>query len=152
MSSKNYTIYSFDKKGKATTEQVVLSDELQSKADEAKTRYETSKSWIHKRYVYIWMFSMKSYSLSTEDRGKHLKSWQSNIAFGLIRSFIDVFVSTLTERPISFRAQGLNEDGIRNAQNIEHALAVTADVTGFQKESRSALKEGLKTGTFAFAI
>lgn len=141
MALKNYVYYAPDKKGKVVPITVTLTPEQQEQADQAKKRYETSKTWIHKKYVYIWMFAHKSYHLSTEDRQKYLKTWQSNIAFGLIRSFIDVFVSTLTERPISFRAQGLNEEGLKNATNIEHALAVTADVTGFQKESRTALKE-----------
>ena len=150
--SKSYTYYSFDKQGKEVQTTVELTAEQEAQAEQAKKNYETSKAWIHKKYVYLWMYSFKAYHLSTEDRQRYLKSWQSNVAFGLIRSFIDVFVSTLTERPISFRAQGLNEDGLRNASNIEHALAVTADITWFQKESRTALKEGLKTGTFAFAI
>lgn len=141
MAAKNYIVHSFDKKGKAIQTTITLTEVQQAQADQAKKRYETSKAWIHKKYVYIWMFAFKAYHLSTEDRQKYLKTWQSNIAFGLIRSFIDVFVSTLTERPISFRAQGLNEEGLKNATNIEHALAVTADVTGFQKESRTALKE-----------
>ena len=149
---QQYTYSAPDKQGKIIRTTVTLTPEQQSQADQAKKNYETSKAWIHKKYVYIWMFAHKSYHLSTEDRQRYLKTWQSNIAFGLIRSFIDVFVSTLTERPINFQVQGLNEEGIKNAQNIEHALAVSADVTGFQKESRTALKEGLKTGTFAFAI
>lgn len=105
MASKTYIYHSFDSKGKDTTNSVVLSDELEGKAEQAVKRYETSKSWIHKKYVYIWMFAHKSYSLSTEDRAKYINTWQSNVAFGLIRSFIDVFVSTLTERPINFRVQ-----------------------------------------------
>ena len=127
--SKNYTYYSFDKQGKEVQTTVELTAEQEAQAEQAKKNYETSKAWIHKKYVYIWMFAFKAYHLSTEDRKRYLKSWQSNICFGLIRSFIDVFVSTLTERPISFRAQGLNADGLKNAQNIEHALAVTADIT-----------------------
>lgn len=127
--SKSYTYYSFDKQGKEVKTTVELTAEQEAQAEQAKKNYQTSKAWIHKKYVYLWMYSFKAYHLSTEDRQRYLKSWQSNVAFGLIRSFIDVFVSTLTERPISFRAQGLNEDGLKNASNIEHALAVTADIT-----------------------
>lgn len=127
--SKSYTYYSFDEQGKELKTTVELTAEQEAQANQAKRNYETSKAWIHKKYVFIWQYAYKSYHLSTEDRQRYLKSWQSNVAFGLIRSFIDVFVSTLTERPISFRAQGLNEDGLRNASNIEHALAVTADIT-----------------------
>jgi hypothetical protein len=32
----------------------------------------------------------------------NLKPWQSNVAFGLVRSFIDVFISTLTEKPVAY--------------------------------------------------
>lgn len=142
MATKDYNITIFDKsKNKINQPVSLLNDEQVFLVEQAMKRYETSRSWIHMKYVYIWKYAYKAYHLSTEDRQRILKDWQSNIAWGLIRSFIDVFVSTLTERPITFSVQGLNEDGIANADNIRHALATTADVTGFQKEVRFSMKE-----------
>ena len=83
-------------------EYITLTPEQYTIIERADKNYSSSKSWIHQKYVYIWKFAYKSYHLSTADRRRYLKDWQSNIAFGLIRSFIDVFVSTLTERPITF--------------------------------------------------
>ncbi len=137
---------------KYTREYIKLSSEHYSLISRADKNFTSSKSWIHQKYVYIWKFAYKAYHLSTADRQRYLKTWQSNIAFGLIRSFIDVFVSTLTERPITFSVNGLDEQGIQNSDNIRYTLAAIADATGFQKESRYAMKEGLKTGTFAFYV
>lgn len=70
----------------------------------------------------------------------------------MVRSFTDVFASTLTEKPITFNVTGVNQLGIENADNIKNALAYSADVTGFQEEVKESLKEALKTGTFAASI
>lgn len=106
MRKKDYRLTIFDESGKKKNITVQLkSPEQYFLVDQAMTRYTSSKSWIHMKYVYIWKYAYKAYHLSTEDRQAILKNWQSNIAWGLIRSFIDVFVSTLTERPISFAVQ-----------------------------------------------
>jgi hypothetical protein len=81
-----------------------------------------------------------------------VKAWQQNAAVGFVRSIIDIFTSTLTENPIVFNVTGMNEEGIRNADNIKRALAYCADASGFQNEVKSALKDGLKTGMFAFEV
>lgn len=152
MAKNSYTYTKIDPRNKREKVHLSLKPEDQSLVDRATKNYESSKSWIHQKYVYIWKYAYKAYHLSTHDRQKVLKTWQSNIAWGLIRSFIDVFVSTLTERPITFSVYGLDEIGIQNADSIKYALAATADATWFQKESRYAMKEGLKTGTFAFYV
>jgi hypothetical protein len=120
--------------------------------NKADSRYTTARKYVDSYYTPIWRWAEKAYHMSTADREQYIKSWQSNIAFGLIRSFIDVFVSTLNERPINFTVKGFNEKGIENEEYIQRALAVTADVTGFQSEIRHAMTEALKTGTFAFRI
>ena len=81
-----------------------------------------------------------------------LKPWQSNVAFGLVRSFIDVFISTLTEKPVAYAVKGLTKEGIENAPDILHMLATSADVTGFQNEARIAMNEALKVDVFSFEI
>lgn len=74
----------------------------------ADSRYHTAKKYVDSYYTPIWRWAEKAYHMSTADRGQYIKTWQSNIAFGLIRSFIDVFVSTLNERPINFMVKGFN--------------------------------------------
>lgn len=92
-------------------------------------------------YYYIWKWGYKAYHLSTKDRQQYIKSWQSNVAFGFIRAFIDVFTSTLTERPINFVVKAYDEEAVTNASNVEHALTVNADITGFNEESKKILNE-----------
>ena len=70
-----------------------------------------------------------------------LQPWQSNISMGISRSFIDVFTSTLTERPIAFSATGYDDKGIENKDSVQHALALTADITDFQTEARHILSD-----------
>ena len=89
------------------------------------------------------------YHLSTADRQHRIKKWQHNAAFGMVRAITDVFSSSLTEKPITFNVTGINKKGRENADNIRNALAYSADATGFQEEIKEALKEALKTGTFA---
>lgn len=109
MSKLNLSYHSFNEKGKEVLMKYTLSDEQTAIANRAMKNFTTSKTWINNKYSYIWQYAYKAYHLDTEDRQLYLKTWQSNIAWGLIRSFIDVFVSTLTERPISFSVTGMNE-------------------------------------------
>lgn len=121
---------------------------------EADKNYRISKSIIHAELIHIWNWSLRAYHMGVTDREirAQLKKWQSNIAFGLIRSFIDVFISTLTEKPVAFAVKGLTEEGTANAQDILHAFATAADVTGFQEEARIAMNEALKVDVFSFEI
>ena len=144
--------YSYIDKQKQSQSIEIPDWDLLSLIEKAESRYHVSKKYVDSYYTPIWRWAEKAYHLSMADRQAYIKSWQSNIAFGLIRSFIDVFVSSLNERPINFMVQGYNQAGIDNAAFIRHALATTADVTGFQTEIRHAMTEALKTGTFAFRI
>lgn len=65
---------------------------------------------------------------------------------------IDVFISTLTERPIAFSVQGITPKGMENASNIRYALAANADATNLHIEVKHAMRDALITGTLAFAI
>lgn len=128
--------------------------ELEEDITKSLKEYDTSKQLIHDRLVHIWNWALRAYHMGVKDREirAQLKAWQSNISFGLIRSFIDVFISTLTEKPVTFAVKGITEQGVENAPNILKALATAADVTGFQEESRIAMYEALKVGTFSFEI
>lgn len=124
---------------------IQLDGELFDLTKKANDRYDTSKKYVDSYYTPIWRWAEKAYHMSVADRAQYIKPWQSNICFGLVRSFIDVFVSTLSERPINFNVTGYNELGEQNQDFIKHALATTADVTGFQSQIRHAMTEALKT-------
>lgn len=82
----------------------INNSEIISDIEEADKNYRISKSIIHSELIHIWNWSLRAYHMGVTDREirASLKKWQSNIAFGLIRSFIDVFISTLTEKPVAF--------------------------------------------------
>ena len=80
-----------------------IPNDLELRAKRAMDRYTTSKTYIDAYFTYIWRWSYKAYSLSTSDRAAHIKPWQSNISVGIIRAFIDIMVSTLSERPITYK-------------------------------------------------
>lgn len=134
------------------TKYIELPAELNKYVTQADKYYESSRRHINDEYYYIWKWAYKAYHLSTRDRQSILKSWQSNVAFGFIRAFIDVFASTLTERPVTFTATPYDELGINNATNVAHSLNVNADITGFNDEAKKILNEWLKTWTFAVRI
>lgn len=114
--------------------------------------YQASRDIVFDVYFPNWRSGFKMYHLSTADREKHIKEWQLNAAVGTVRSTIDVFTSTLTENPIVPNAVGLNEEGQNNSENIRRALAYCCDVENFQSESKTILKNGLKTGVFLSEI
>lgn len=134
------------------TLQITLSDELESDLKRAEEDYDYAKSIINNELIHIWRWAYKAYHMSTHDRGRILKSWQSNVAFWLIRSFVDVFVSTLTERPINFSSTGYNDDSLTDKQYVDKSLAYCADRSNFNLESKVIMKEGLKTGQFAVRV
>lgn len=103
---------------------------------------------------YIWRYAYKAYHLSTADRASRIKgtSFSNNIAFGFIRAFIDVFTSTLSERPIVFTATAYDEKGLANKDSIVKWLSAVNDMNGFNRESKKILSEGLKTGMFGVRI
>lgn len=147
-------IYSYKDKDWQIIQEKITDENLISLIDQAEKDYNTSWSIVHSQLVHIWNWSLRAYHMWVTDRQirANLKTWQSNIAFGLIRSFIDVFISTLTEKPVTFAVKGLTEEGEKNAKDILHALTTSADVTKFQSEARIAMNEALKVGVFSFEI
>jgi len=148
-------IYQYIKEQWAQPVTVTITDStLTSYIDEANDNYAISKGVIDYELIHVWNWSLRAYHMGVKDREikANLKQWQSNIAFWLIRSFIDVFISTLTEKPVAYAVKWLTEDGITNAPDILHMLATSADVTGFQNEARIAMNEALKVDVFSFEV
>jgi len=99
MADKIFTYLDKDKQ----THTVTINDEtLIERIETAQTDFDISKRIIHSKLIHIWNWSLRAYHMGMEDRRirANLKDWQSNISFGLIRSFCDVFISTLTEKPV----------------------------------------------------
>lgn len=144
--------YSY-KDSKQKTYIIKLDDEQSSIVEQALSDYETARDYIMKQCYFIWRYGYKSYHMSTQDRKSRIKhKWKSNIPFGYTRSFVDVFASTLSERPIIYNATALDEKGLTNKENITTFLATLSDLNGFNRESKKILTEGLKTGTFAVRV
>lgn len=99
MADKIYRYLDKNKKEQA----VIITDEtLVERIETAESDFDISKRIIHSKLIHIWNWSLRAYHMGMEDRRirANLKNWQSNISFGLIRSFCDVFISTLTEKPV----------------------------------------------------
>lgn len=134
--------------------QVTLNEEQTAIVTQAESDYIVARDYILSECYYIWRHAYKTYHLSTKDRESRLakQPWRSNIPFGYIRSFIDVFTSTLSERPLIYTATALDEKGLDNKQDIIDFLSTISDMNGFNRESKKILAEWLKTGTFAVRV
>lgn len=134
--------------------EVTLNEEQTAIVTQAESDYIVARDYILSECYYIWRHAYKTYHLSTKDRESRLakQPWRSNIPFGYIRSFIDVFTSTLSERPLIYTATALDEKGLDNKQDIIDFLSTISDMNGFNRESKKILAEWLKTGTFAVRV
>ena len=90
----------------------ISNEELIENIETAQSDFDISKRIIHAKLIHIWNWSLRAYHMGMEDRRirANLKDWQSNISFGLIRSFVDVFISTLTEKPVVQNVRGITKD------------------------------------------
>ncbi len=134
--------------------EIFLNAELESKACQARKDYDNSKGYINDRQYWIWRYAMKAYHLSTFDRKMAInqKAWQSNIAIGLVRSFVDVLVASVEEKPLTFIGTPINQKGLENKDNILKALDYVSDVTGFHRTIKQCLKNWLILGTIALRV
>lgn len=127
---------------------------LEKWAKQALEDYTTSKQYVQSQCFYIWRNAEKRYRLDTQDRAynKKLKKWQSNITAGLSRTYIDIFQSSLSQKPIIPVGVPVGDTPEEIVDNILMALSFVADKSDFQQESKIILKNGLKTGQFAIRI
>ena len=95
---------------------------------------------------------MKAYHLSTHDRKTILKDWQSNIAVGIVRAFVDVLISAVQERPLTFIGTPINEKGLENKENILKSLNYISDVTWFHRTIKQTIKNWLIIGTICLRV
>jgi len=138
MSSK-YSYIDINKNRK----EIEISDELYNKAQQGLKDYNTSFSYIQNQEYYIWRQALKSYHLSTYDRQKKIQNWQQNITIWLVRSFVDVLISTVQEKPLTFIWTWINKKWVENKENILKTLAYISDVTWFHTQIKKTLANWL---------
>lgn len=149
-SSKVFTYVDKAKK----TYSVTVKGELCDYSAQALKDYETSFKYIRSQEYHIWRNALKSYHMSTYDRKSqpNFKKWQHNISIGLVRSFIDVLIATVQEKPLTFIGTPINKKGLENKENILKVLNYVSDVTGFHRTIKKALANGLIFGEIALRI
>jgi len=136
--------YSFQDKNK-NIKGITVGDNDQRLVNQAWKDFDTSNKHIRDEEFFIWRAALKSYHLSTYDRKVQLWSnkWKQNITIGLIRSFVDIMVSSLNEKPLVFIGTAINEQGSENKDNILKTLDYVSDVSGFHKQLKDTMANGL---------
>lgn len=134
--------------------QVELTWDLVDYAEQALKDYILSFKYIQSQEYNIWRQALKSYHMSTYDRKTQpwFKKWQHNISIWLIRSFIDVLIATVQEKPLTFIWTPINKQWLENKENILNVLNYISDVTWFHKTIKKALANGLIFGEIALRI
>ena len=131
---------------------VAVPDDVEAEAEQARKDYETSKRYINQQHYDTWRYALKCYHLSTYDRKAILKTWQSNISIGLVRSFVDVLVWVVQEKPLVFIGTPINKIWLENKEYILKSLNYVSDVTGFHKTIKQCLKNWLILWTLALRV
>jgi hypothetical protein len=124
---------------------IEVNDKINAYSKQALTDYALSKRYIQAQEYFIWRYALKAYHLSRFDRkqSKNFKSWQHNITIWLIRSFIDVLISTVQEKPLTFIGTWINKKWLENKDNIIKALNYISDVTQFHTTIKKTLANWL---------
>ena len=130
--------------------QFQLSDDLYKYYQDANNKYELSKKYIFDYWYHIWNKNFKDYYLFSWDRAAHIKSWQSNVVYWLVRSTIDNYISFASEKPLGYKVTATNPIWFKNIKNVQNVLSCTADKTLFNREIQSELIEALITWNYCF--
>lgn len=132
--------------------QIELSDDLAHEFKQAESDYDSSLDFVRQNFYYIWKYAYKKYSLGMKDRAAHIKKHQSNYSTGKSRSFIDVFASSLAEKPLIFTASPVGDTPVEIRDNILQAITHIADTTKFHQTAKNILIDALKTGSFCLRV
>lgn len=138
---KTYSYINKDKNRK----EIEITEKQMHLVNQAEKDFETSNKHIRNEEFYIWRASLKSYHLSTFDRKVALweDTWKQNITIGLIRSFVDIMVASLNEKPLVFTWTAVNEKGGENKENILKTLNYISDVSGFHRQLKDTMANWL---------
>lgn len=133
---------------------IAISDEHSALVNQASKDFETSRRYILSQEYHIWRGALKSYHLSTYDRKVQLwkDSWKQNITIGLIRSFVDILVASINEKPLSFIGTAVNKKWQENKEAIINTLGYISDRGGFHKQLKETMANGLIFGEIAMRV
>jgi len=137
-----------------TRKEVTITEKQAKLVNQADKDYQTSNKHIRNEEFYIWRSALKAYHLSTYERKVQLgaNTWKQNISIWLIRSFIDVMVSSLQEKPLSFIWTAINKQWAANKENILKTLDYISDVSWFHKQLKDTMTNGLIIGEIAMRV
>lgn len=150
---KDTTSYSYININKERLEiEVEQADQLL--VNQAKKDFDTSNKHIRNEEFFIWRWALKSYHLSTYDRKVQLwdQKWKQNITIGIVRSFIDIMVASLNEKPLVFIGTAINKQWADNKQNILKTLNYISDISGFHKQLKDTMTNGLIVWEIAMRV
>lgn len=138
---KTYSYIDIDK----NRMEINLDDKDSSLVIQAEKDFETSHKHIRNEEFFIWRAALKSYHLSTYDREVALWSakWKQNITIWLIRSFVDIMVASLNEKPLAFIWTAINKKWFENKEKIIKTLNYISDVSWFHKELKNTMANWL---------
>lgn len=107
--------------------------------------FDTSNRFIRNEEFFIWRAALKSYHLSTYERKIQLwdKSRKQNISIWLVRSFVDILVASLNEKPLVFIWTAINELWYKNKESILNTLAYISDVSWFHTQLKETMANWL---------
>jgi len=149
MAAKQYTI--LDKSKQIIT--VELDDTNSALVVQAESDFNKAKEYIFSREYYIWREWFKLYHLSTKDRKEAIwEDWKSNLASWLTRWFVDIMVSSLQDKPLSFWVKWINKKWFDNSTKIKDVLDYVSDRTNFHTQIKQAYKSWLITWNIAFRV
>ena len=141
------------KNQKKKEETIVLDWDSVAIYKQAEEDYKKSKEYIMSREFYIWREAYKLYHLSTKDRKEAIwEAWRSNISAWMARSFVDIMVSSLQDKPLSFSVKWINKKWYKNRTNIKNVLDYISDKSWFHTQIKQAYKSWLITWDICFRI
>jgi len=134
--------------------EITITEKQSKLVNQANSDYLTSSKHVRSEEFYIWRSALKAYHLSTHDRKIQLwaNTWKQNISIWLIRSFVDVMVSTLHEKPLTFIWTAVNQQWAENRENILKTLDYISDVSGFHKQLKDTMTNGLIVGEISMRV
>lgn len=148
MNQYNYKIK--DDKWIVSTKSFSIPDKLEKQFKDADKKYETSRNYIMSYWYHIWNKNYKDYLLYAWDREAHIKNWQSNVVYWIIRSTIENYASFASEKPLWYKATALNPTWFKNVKNVLNTLWFISDSTLFNREIQSEMIEALILWNFCF--
>lgn len=127
-----------------------LPDDINKQFIDANQKYESSRKYIMTYWYNIWNKNFKDYLLYAWDRAQHIKNWQSNVVYWLIRSTIDNYISFASEKPLGYKVTATNPQWFKNIKPVQQVLWCVSDKTKFNRDIQEELIEWLIAWNYCF--